>query len=974
MNVDQINDNFKKLRESILSLDPVAFVEHYLTMDGKEFRLTNNGYKPFCDIYRYIGIKALEPNSKPVVMVKGRQVGGTTMASALEMYFMGCNIFGVNGKPPIRVIHAFPQLDQAAAYTKTKLNAMISNSIPMDAEPGSKKKVKSFMQSMLDTSNPSNDSLQYKQFVGGNHIWIESTGLDGSRLRGRTADVIFFDECICSDQKIVTDNGKISLIDLYNRFIKNEELPLLKTLNEETNQFELKKIKKIWCNGEKELITIFVSGRKIECTDNHRFLTENGWEEIKNIEVGSLLKSSKISSLRKARALNDDQYQLVLGSFLGDGSITNKGKSRYVFRFTHGAAQIEYCSWKAQMFHSSIRHIKENGFSKKPAVVFSSKVYGINKEFPKTKTTCPQWVLDEIDARGIAIWFMDDGSLNKRWGNNASATLSTCSFDEDSQVRIVEKFKSLGIECHYKKYDGYFSIYFNKDGFRNLSRLIAPYTHENLDYKILETVDNKYVWSNAEQNFDWLVLSSKEYKGTIKPVYDLEMEDNHNFILAPNKKSMCFAGPIVHNCQQTSGMAITNSTKMLAQAKYGKTTKGVQVLFGTPLRQGSDFHRIWKSSTQQFYHLGCEGCKKYFPLYTPGTDDWEKVWVHGKIVQCTHCGLQQQKDGASERGKWIAMVPEEDAQYIGFHINQLYMPNFTKEDIIAEKPGIHPINTERAYRNEVLGEFFQGDSSPITVDEIREKCGDVGRRGRAQILPSDNEMVVMGIDYGAKSDLDQMANPEKNKSGQSYTCAVILVVKGPHLLSIERAIKFKKNDMDSKKSQIDQLMRQYSVQLTVGDIGFSNDFSTMLHTMYGDKYLVSRAISKVNNHMIYNQKAFPKELQFEKAAYYSEVFEKLKRGEIKFPFGDYDRIDWLVTHCANMEIKPILSRTGDPSINYIKSGANDGFCALVNAYIAYKFMITAGFSQIANAAYGNDFRSQDAPLAILGNMPRMARF
>ena len=108
-------DLFLKLKKDLLNLDPVYFCENYLLLDGKPFRLHGNGYKPFADIYSYIGIKALEPNSKPVIMVKGRQVGATTMASALEMYFMGSGIFGIGANPPIRIIDAFPQLELAAA-------------------------------------------------------------------------------------------------------------------------------------------------------------------------------------------------------------------------------------------------------------------------------------------------------------------------------------------------------------------------------------------------------------------------------------------------------------------------------------------------------------------------------------------------------------------------------------------------------------------------------------------------------------------------------------------------------------------------------------------------------------------------------------------------------------------------------------------------------------------------------------------
>ena len=115
-------------------LDPVAFVEKYLTLDGKPFRIRGNGYRPFADIYRYIAVKALEPTSKPLIIVKGRQVGATTMASALEMYFMGCGLFGTGNRPPIRIIHTFPQLELAAAYSKTKLSQIIKSSIAVEGQ------------------------------------------------------------------------------------------------------------------------------------------------------------------------------------------------------------------------------------------------------------------------------------------------------------------------------------------------------------------------------------------------------------------------------------------------------------------------------------------------------------------------------------------------------------------------------------------------------------------------------------------------------------------------------------------------------------------------------------------------------------------------------------------------------------------------------------------------------------------------
>lgn len=616
---------FNKLKTDLMNFDPVHFCEQNLTLEGKPFTLHGNGYKPFSDIYRYIGIKALEPDAKPVIIVKGRQVGATTMASALEMYFMGSGLFGDGFRPPIRVIHAFPQLELAAAYSKTKLSQMISMAkIPEGTKEGKTGgRPKSFMQQLLDQSTATNDSLHFKQFVGGNHLWVESTGVDADRIMGRTADVIFFDEV-----------------------------------------------------------------------------------------------------------------------------------------------------------------------------------------------------------------------------------------------------------------------------------------------------------------------------------------------------------------QKTTTQAIGNALKILTTAKYGKPTEGVQVYFGTPRRKGSDYHRMWQASSQQYYHLGCEKCEKHFPLYTPGSDDWEKIWLYGMVVKCPLCGHEQNKLEAQERGKWVALKDpnDRDCKYVGFHINQLYMPMFTREDIEKERPGKHPVNTERVWQNEVLGEFYQGDSSPISPDEIRQLCADFERKFSPRITPPKGMtqyFTVLGIDYGARSDLEQLADPERVKpAGQSYSTAVVLMAKGQQL-SIEFATKFKRNDPESKKGIIDQLMRTYSIQLAVGDIGYSNDFSSTLHNTYGDRYLVSRAHNKVNEHVKFNYEAFPKEIIFERDHYISEMFELMKKGTVRFPYGDYEKIAWLIDHCSSMELKPSISKYGDHTIHYVKGGTpNDGFMALLNAYLAYKFLITRGFTNNTPPPGGPNIKNLNKPMVISGFVPR----
>lgn len=611
-------DIFEKIRENLLNFDVVHFCEKYLTVDGRPIQL-RGGWKPFSDIYRYIATKATTKEGMPIILVKARQTGGTIMASALEMYFMGSGIYGNSTNPPFRIIHAWPTLDFAFDYSKTKLSSMMSQStiLPGDAKKGSKPK--SYMQSLIDTSSQTNDSAQFKQFINGSHIWVESAGLNGDRLRGKTVDAIFFDEV-----------------------------------------------------------------------------------------------------------------------------------------------------------------------------------------------------------------------------------------------------------------------------------------------------------------------------------------------------------------QDIPGAAIGNSLKTLTKARYGPIGEGIQLYFGTPKQKGSDFDLMWQSSSQQYYFLGCEKCEKYFPLYTPGSNDWETIWIHTFVVRCSHCGHEQDKIKATERGKWVATKNLDECKMIGFHINQLFIPEFPKEKIIAEKPENHPINTERAFQNEVLGEFFSGDTGIMTIDKIRDNCGDPERKFRAHIAPNENKLVFMGLDIGAKNDLGQLSDKKGAAQGQSYSTAVIISIEGAGKLNIEYATKLKKNDWAYKKGAIEELMKKYSVNLAVCDIGFANDLNEVLQTEMGGKFLSSMATNKLIDHIKFNDQIFPKLITFEKDFYYAELYEQMRKGNIRFPLGNYEQILWLIQHCANLELRPSVSRSGEVLPKYVKAGVTDGFAALLNAYIAYKFHVSNGF-KIKNSQLFNK-PGQKNPVAHNSNFPVLGAY
>ena len=184
---------FEDLKKEVLKIDPVAFTENYLTIDGKPLRLGGGtGWKFLADIYRYVATVGLEDNGKPVVCVKGRQVGATTMATALELYFCTSGLFGSSPeKPPIRVLHCFPALALVQKFAKDKLSTMMRTSadnyvleqaLSLDVETGKRR---------LDVPD---DTLTEKLFKYENRLWVDSNANDAQRLHGMSLDCIFYDE------------------------------------------------------------------------------------------------------------------------------------------------------------------------------------------------------------------------------------------------------------------------------------------------------------------------------------------------------------------------------------------------------------------------------------------------------------------------------------------------------------------------------------------------------------------------------------------------------------------------------------------------------------------------------------------------------------------------------------------------------------------------------------------------------------
>lgn len=196
-----------------------------------------------------------------------------------------------------------------------------------------------------------------------------------------------------------------------------------------------------------------------------------------------------IFTARKNLKLNvsDKQVEILVGCLLGDAYLTKLGK----IQIEQSEKQEDYIRWK----HKELSSISYSGlknvvrFDKKDNRVTRSLRFWTrqyfrswreifyqqgNKVFPKDLA---KW----ITPLSIAVWFMDDGSYDKKY----KCIFCTQSFDEKSQLELVRVLQSFGIEVILDKDKmSRISLRIRNKSLNVFFELVKPYIHPSMYYKL----------------------------------------------------------------------------------------------------------------------------------------------------------------------------------------------------------------------------------------------------------------------------------------------------------------------------------------------------------------------------------------------------------------------------------------------------------------------------------------------------------
>jgi recombination protein RecA len=302
-------------------------------------------------------------------------------------------------------------------------------------------------------------------------------------------------------------------------------------------------------------------GRAImDLTRNHLVRTPGGWREAGEIAVGDRVM------LAQPHLLSPSQWQLILGSLMGDGNLSRPVRREdhsARFRMGHGANQAAYLDWKLSLLanipHTRTVNAKGAVFGDVTPLAELSElreaVY-----FGDGKKHLSSDYLKELTPLALAIWYMDDGCFTARSkgvqertrGGSGRIEICVEAMSPGSRDRLVHHLRDthgLDVRLRASGARRVSVLQFTTSASEKFQELVAPFIHPSMAYKLLPRFRGQFAVKPefAEPLMHptparvLAIKARSDYQKTNR--YDIEVEGSHNYLAD---------GIMVHNSPETT--------------------------------------------------------------------------------------------------------------------------------------------------------------------------------------------------------------------------------------------------------------------------------------------------------------------------------------------------------------------------------------------------------------------------------------
>lgn len=290
-------------------------------------------------------------------------------------------------------------------------------------------------------------------------------------------------------------------------------------------------------------------------TEDHEYMTLRGKVRAGDLTIGDEVYVSEYT-------IDGEGLQILLGSILGDGYMFRPKKSpgRGRWQETHGPTQFSYIRDKAAVLSrfldirlrestAGARSFKPGSPYLRATTVASAEILRIAEKYGSlgVKHINVDAIFSDIDERGLAIWYCDDGQF-KRAASGPEVFLHTQGFGRATSEVICDRlFDKFGVVATVVRLGAHHGIRLSRESHARWFEMIRPYVHDDCSHKLPDGVAG-WCWAGDDplhcSTLPVLSVESCPSPRASRVKYDIEVDECHNFFVHVAKSTWS----LISNC------------------------------------------------------------------------------------------------------------------------------------------------------------------------------------------------------------------------------------------------------------------------------------------------------------------------------------------------------------------------------------------------------------------------------------------
>ena len=208
------------------------------------------------------------------------------------------------------------------------------------------------------------------------------------------------------------------------------------------------------------------------------------------------MRSNEIEAYKLKLKLTREQRDVLVGLLLGDAHLEtqNRGKT-YRLKIEYSSRSREYCDHIYEIFREWVltpprrKLVNSNGHHS-TNVAFSTVSHAAFRFYAQQfymegKKKVPSMIKKLLSPRGLAYWYMDDGSMKSK--QSKGLILNTQGFDrQELKILIKVLEEKFGLDVRERRQSDGYQIYISGNSFERFLALVDDWVIPSTRYKIPE--------------------------------------------------------------------------------------------------------------------------------------------------------------------------------------------------------------------------------------------------------------------------------------------------------------------------------------------------------------------------------------------------------------------------------------------------------------------------------------------------------